>query len=639
MLHSFRINTKLTVAIVAGFLLGMGILVNFLISRSEKLLKEKSLQEVKVNAARMSLEIENQFNIAMESARGLSRIFSGYTSINANDRRNVFSQIVRNTLEGNPQFLCVWAVFEPNSIDGFDERYVNASGSTSKGRFCPSYYRTEDGRIEEETTVIDDAELIAEDYVSIPASRMKETLLEPYFYSYSEGGADSIFETTIAIPVIQNEKLIGIAGIDFKLSNFQSYVKAINLYETGFAVLISNEGSIVYHPDSTLIGQNISDQHFGGKGTQEKIARGEGFIQEIVAQDKGKYSYFFNPLTLGESGTPWSLAVAAPNNKILEPVKKMRNDALKISALLITGILIIMLLVTYAINSALHKVRSQIELAAENILEGKLDINYNTRDVNIEFRPIIESMSGITENIRIIIERIRTVSATIHSTTQQFIEASEEMNSTASRFTDVTESFSGALNEMIENIRKNVGNAKETEKISLKAAKSIALTNIKLKESQDAMHNIAGKIGVISDISFQTNILALNAAVEAARAGDAGRGFTVVAGEVKKLADRSKLAAEEIIGLMQYAVENSDSAMKRMDCLVPEIDRTGKLVFEIAAKSEEQNGEAAQADEALKQLNIESQGHTFLITRITEISQQLENEALALEEMISKYRT
>jgi methyl-accepting chemotaxis protein len=131
----------------------------------------------------------------------------------------------------------------------------------------------------------------------------------------------------------------------------------------------------------------------------------------------------------------------------------------------------------------------------------------------------------------------------------------------------------------------------------------------------------------------------LNAAVEAARAGDAGRGFTVVAGEVKKLADRSKLAAEEITGLMKYAVENSDSAMKRMDTLVPEIDRTGKLVIEITSKSEEQNGEATQADEALKQLNIESQGHTLLISRITEISKQLENEALALEDMISKYRT
>jgi methyl-accepting chemotaxis protein len=639
MLHNFRINTKLTVSIVTGFLLGMGILVNFLISRSEKLLKEKSLQEVQVNASLMSMEIGTQFNMAMESARGLSRIFRGYSSINANDRRKVFSQIVRNTLESNPQFLCVWAVFEPNAIDEFDLRYVNTSGSTTKGRFCPSFYRTEDGRIEEETTVIEDGELMAEDYVSIPTGRMKETLLEPYFYSYSEGGADSIFETTVAIPIIMGDKLIGIAGIDFKLSNFQTFVRAIKPYETGFAVLISNEGSVVYHADSTLIGQNIADMPFGGKDVQEKIAGGENFVREIVTQDKEHYSYFFNPLTLGESETPWSLAVAAPNQKILEPVKKMRNDALKISVLLITGILVVMLLITYSINSALHKVRTEIEMAAENILQGKLDISYNTEQVNIEFRPIIESMSGITENIRTIIERIRTVSATIHSTTQQFIEASEEMNSTASRLTDVTESFSGAMNEMIENIRKNVGNAKETEKISLKAAKSIALTNIKLKESQDAMHNISGKIGIISDISFQTNILALNAAVEAARAGDAGRGFTVVAGEVKKLADRSKLAAEEILGLMKYAVEHSDSAMKRMDCLVPEIDRTGKLVFEIAAKSEEQNGEAAQADEALKQLNIESQGHTLLIARITDISQQLENEALALEDMISKYRT
>ena len=82
---------------------------------------------------------------------------------------------------------------------------------------------------------------------------------------------------------------------------------------------------------------------------------------------------------------------------------------------------------------------------------------------------------------------------------------------------------------------------------------------------------IADKISIINDIAFQTNLLALNAAVEAARAGDQGRGFAVVAAEVRKLAERSKTAADEIVSLASDSVRITENSSQLLDALIPEI--------------------------------------------------------------------
>jgi Methyl-accepting chemotaxis protein len=287
-----------------------------------------------------------------------------------------------------------------------------------------------------------------------------------------------------------------------------------------------------------------------------------------------------------------------------------------------------------ALNSMIE-VQNQIVAKSKLIAGGDLTVVLDKRS---EADELLISINEMVKRVASIITQVQNATDHIAQVSFEISAGAQQMSQGANEQASASEEVSSSMEEMASNIQQNTDNAMQTEKIAMVASENIKKGNQSANQSAQAMKQIADKITIISEIAFQTNILALNAAVEAARAGEHGRGFAVVAAEVRKLAERSKIAAEEINMVSKEGVEIATQAGKQLEDMVPEIEKTSRLVQEISAASIEQNSGAAQINNALIQLNQVTQQNASASEELATTSEELANQAEQLREIISFFK-
>jgi methyl-accepting chemotaxis protein len=240
--------------------------------------------------------------------------------------------------------------------------------------------------------------------------------------------------------------------------------------------------------------------------------------------------------------------------------------------------------------------------------------------------------------IRAIVESIINGSASIANAGDQLNQVAQQISQGASTQASNAEEVSASMEEMVANIQQNTENSSNTNKISDKLAIDIEKIGGASEKSMDSIRKIADRINIVNDIAFQTNLLALNAAVEAARAGEHGKGFAVVAAEVRKLAERSKIAADEIFILAKESVSNTEQSVDLIRNIIPEIKRTSILIQEITAGSMEQTNGAEQINNAIQQLNNITQQNASFADTLVSSSEKLSGEADKLKDNIGFFK-
>jgi len=273
---------------------------------------------------------------------------------------------------------------------------------------------------------------------------------------------------------------------------------------------------------------------------------------------------------------------------------------------------------------------------AKTIAQGNLAI---TLKENTNPNTLYGATSVMQEKLIEIVSSIKSSASNISQGSSQLNESVQSLSSGASEQAASVEETSSSLEQMSANVNQNADNAKQTEKMAETVAEQAKEGGEAVKETVVAMKNIAEKIGIIEDIAYQTNLLALNAAIEAARAGDHGKGFAVVAAEVRKLAGRSEEAAGEISSLAKNSVSVSETAGNLLDEIVPSIQKTADLVQEITASSEEQATGINEINGAMTQLDTVTQNNAALSEELASTAEEMNSQALEMEEMIDFFKT
>ena len=362
----------------------------------------------------------------------------------------------------------------------------------------------------------------------------------------------------------------------------------------------------------------------------------------------------------------------------------LTKEAQKVEALqtklligIIVGGIILAIVIAFFISSLIAKPVRKIDIAAEMIAQGNLEINLDidSKDEigNLagSFQKLIVSNKEIVEKAKLVSEGDLTVTIKKRSENDelnialsqmverlgevvgQILESSQNVASASTQFSSTTvqiaqganeqassaEEVSSSVEEMTSTIEQNTENASQTEKIARNAAQGIVDVSTSAQKSLEAIRQIAEKIKVINAIAEKTDILAINAAIEAARAGEHGKGFAVVAAEVRKLAETSQKAAIEINSLSSTSLKVTEEAGNMMMKIIPDIQKTATLVQEIAAASAEQSSGATQISQAIEQLSKVTQQNSAAAEEMSSTAEELASQAESLNEAISFFNT
>ncbi len=301
------------------------------------------------------------------------------------------------------------------------------------------------------------------------------------------------------------------------------------------------------------------------------------------------------------------------------------------------GLLIISMLVAGAvafwiitsIASSIAKAKDALKAVSEGNLT--IEIENSTQD---EIGELLDYLQNTVEKLKEVISSVSSAADNIASASEQMSGSSQQMSEGSTEQAASAEEVSSSMEEMAANIQQNTDNAQQTEKIAMQAADDVQEGSRAVNQTVESMRKIAEKITIIGEIARQTNLLALNAAVEAARAGEHGKGFAVVAAEVRRLAERSQVAANEINELSGSSVAIADKSGKLLEQIVPNIQKTSRLVQEISAASMEQNAGAEQVNGAIQQLNQVIQQNAAGAEEMASSSEELSSQAEQLKETV-----
>ncbi|WP_304082675.1 methyl-accepting chemotaxis protein [Maridesulfovibrio ferrireducens] len=399
--------------------------------------------------------------------------------------------------------------------------------------------------------------------------------------------------------------------------------------------------NMVMHPASPdLNGKNMAEF----KDTKGKLLFKE-IVDVCTNKGEGTVSYWWGKP--GENGDfpklsyvklfkPWNWIIGMGvyiddiDNALLEKQTKLNQTINNMIKLIVIVAVLLGIIITIAATIFANKITATIGAEPEELSDIAEQMSHG--HLNIE--PLSQMPQGAYASMMNMVENLKQVVTDVQHSTENVSAGSEELAASAEGLSQgatdqaaAIEELSSSIEEISVSIRNNAENTRKTEQIAITTAENTKKGSQGVKKNLAAMTEIADKIKIIEEISRQTNLLALNAAIEAARAGEHGKGFAVVAAEVRKLAEKSRIAATEIEDLSSSSLTLAQKTHTDLDALVPEIERTAKLIKEISLSCDEQNSGINLIQQSSLQLDKVIQQNASASEEVAATSEELSSQA------------
>ncbi len=491
------------------------------------------------------------------------------------------------------------------------------------------------------------------------------TLTEPYI-----DAATGKLIISVATPsTTTTGQSIGVVGGDLSLQTLVDNIGALNFGGMGYAFLVSADGKVLVHPDKNLVMKTLADVY---PNHTPKISAD---FSEVQANGKDNI-VTFTPIK-GLPSVNWYLGISVDKDESFAMLSEFRNSAIIATIIAVVIIIALLGMLIRVLLQPLHVMTR----AMQDIADGEGDLTRRlTIQNNDEFGTLGIAFNRFVERIHTSIREVSSATEQVNEVALRVVSASNSSMVNSDEQANRTNSVAAAINELgaaAQEIARNAAQASSQASdarhlaedgqqvvdrnikamTQLSAMISASSSNIEALNSKTV--NIGQILEVITSISQQTNLLALNAAIEAARAGEAGRGFAVVADEVRNLAHRTQESAQQVQKMIeelqvgardsvstmsesqrhsQDSVEIANLAGERLNSVTQRIGEIDGMNQSVATATEEQTSVVESINMDITEINTLNQEGVENLQSTLRACTDLEQQAARLKQLVGSFR-
>lgn len=656
------------------------------------------MDQLSATAGKYGELVSGQFATAYRTPEVVRNIITRNIQADSSGRisRRDMQETIGAILEEQTSLSSIYAHFEPDAYDGQDRYFTGGveEHSSNEGTLEIYYYRGPDGNVvfnRSADTAFKYLETRNEfgirdgEWYLCSLESKTPCIMEPYEYEIEKGYTELM--TSLVIPILDDGEFAGVTGTDLNLTTLQQAITEVS------QTLFDGQSRVTLLSQRGLIAASSHYQDHLGRPLNEALPElADEFVQLHQGEgsfDDGETLAVSYPVDISLANSQWSLLIELPRDAALASVQAMTRllkdevaatatDQTVVGSVVVVLATLVLIVLVRSVTRPLNEIRDRMQnlASAEGDLTRELDIDTHAELIDLaggfntflaRLRGMINDLKDVNSQVR---EQAKGVGAIALETDEQTSRQHQDIESVVTAMNEMSVAageVAGFAGDAAENARMAQDGIRFTQDTLQSAVSGVNAVSTDMGQASTAIGHVASRsedinriLDVIRGIAEQTNLLALNAAIEAARAGEQGRGFAVVADEVRTLAQRTRQSTDEVsemidglkvdvngaVSVIENGVERASSAVdgtqEAAHSLATVVERIGTIVehvTQVATAAEEQSSVSEEINRNLTHIGDAANDLRELASRVKGSGYTLDEQVQVLERELGRLKT